>query len=59
MRVEIIEGCTACGLCESINSDVFKVNGKAHVNNDKIKGNEQDCREAAAQCPVNVIKIHE
>lgn len=22
-----------------------------------FKGNEQDCRDAAAQCPVNAIKI--
>lgn len=59
MQVEIVEGCIACGLCESINSDVFKVNGTAHANNEKVNGNEQDCLDAAAQCPVNVIKIHE
>lgn len=57
MNVEILESCTACGLCESINSDVFKVNGKAQVNNNKIKGNEQDCKMAAEQCPMGAIKI--
>jgi ferredoxin len=34
-------------------------NGIAHVNNDKIKGNEQDCIDAAKQCPVSAIKIYE
>lgn len=59
MKVEILEGCTGCGLCASINSDVFKINGIAHVNNSKIKGNESDCRSAAAQCPADAIKIYD
>lgn len=59
MKVEILDGCTGCGSCEAINSDVFKVNGVAHVDSQMIKGNEQDCRDAAAQCPVNVIKVYE
>jgi len=59
MQIEILPTCTACGLCASINNDVFKVNGIAYVNNQKIKGNEQDCKTAAAQCPVGAIKIYE
>lgn len=59
MKVEILEGCTGCGLCASISSDVFKVNATAHADNSKVKGNESACRSAAEQCPVNVIKIHE
>ncbi len=59
MQVEILDTCTACGLCESINSDVFKVNAISHVNNSKILGNEQDCLDAATQCPVGAIKITE
>ena len=59
MNISIHKNCTGCGLCESINSDVFKVNGIAHVNNDMIKGNEQDCINAAEQCPVSAIKINE
>ena len=57
MNVEILDTCTACGLCETINSDVFKVSDKAHVNHSNIIGNEQDCMDAAAQCPVGAIKI--
>ncbi len=59
MKVEIMETCTGCGLCESINSDVFKVNGMAKVHNGHIQGNEKDCREAALQCPVGAIIINE
>lgn len=59
MQIEILPNCTGCGLCETINSDVFKVpsNGKAQVNNWNIVGNESDCYAAAHQCPVNAIKI--
>ncbi|MDD3436770.1 MAG: ferredoxin [Candidatus Gastranaerophilales bacterium] len=59
MKVEILDTCTACGLCESINNEVFKVNDMAHVTNSKIKGNEDDCRLAAAQCPAGAIIISE
>ena len=59
IKVEILPGCTSCGLCESINSDVFRVNDTAHVNEKNIRGNEKDCITAAAQCPVGVIKISE
>ena len=59
MKVEIIPGCISCGICESINSDVFTLNEFAHVHEEKVAGNEQDCEEAAAQCPVSVIKIYE
>jgi ferredoxin len=43
MKVEIIEGCISCGACESINSEVFHMNDIAHVNQDKVTGNEEDC----------------
>lgn len=56
--VEILSKCTACGLCESINSDVFKVNGIAFVDNNMVTGNEEDCVEAATQCPVGAIRLY-
>lgn len=59
MIVEINEKCTGCGLCESINHEVFHVGSVAHVNSEKIKGHEKDCRLAADQCPVNAIEISE
>jgi len=59
MRVEIIPGCISCGACVSINSDVFDLTDTAHVHQDMVEGNEDDCRAAAEACPVNVIKIFE
>lgn len=57
MKIEILPSCTGCGLCEAINSDVFRVHDKAQVNNWNIIGNESDCYSASQQCPVNAIKI--
>lgn len=59
MQVEILPGCISCGACESINGEVFILNTLAHVIDENITGNEDDCRIAAEACPVNVIKIME
>jgi len=59
-KVWIEEGCTACGLCEDICPEVFVVNDLATV----IEGvdysdYEQQIKEAADSCPVEVIKYSE
>ena len=59
MIVSIMDGCTACGACEAINPEVFHVDSTAHVNESKIKGNEQDCIDAALICPVNAIWVED
>jgi len=59
MKVEIEPGCISCGACEAINSEVFILNDIAHVNEENVIGNEDDCRTAADACPVSVIKITE
>jgi ferredoxin len=56
-KVWIEEGCTACGLCEDICPEVFKVEDVATV----IEGvnyddYEEQIKEAAESCPVEVIK---
>ena len=56
-KVWIEEGCTACGLCEDICPEVFKVEDIATV----IEGvnyddYEEQIKEAAESCPVEVIK---
>lgn len=59
-RVWIEDGCTACGLCEDICPQVFKLKDQATViegvsyedYTDKIK-------EAADNCPVDVIRYSE
>jgi ferredoxin len=57
MNVTIMDSCTGCGACEAINSEVFSVDTIAHVNEDAVAENEQDCIDAALICPVNAIWI--
>jgi len=59
MKVEILPGCISCGACEAINGEVFVLNELAHVIEENITGNEDDCKAAAEACPVSVIKITE
>lgn len=59
MIVDIFPNCIGCGVCEAINSEVFTINKVAHINDDFITGNEDDCRHAAELCPVSAINIIE
>ena len=57
-KVWIEEGCSACGLCEDICPEVFKLEDLATV----IEGvNYSDyewlIKEASESCPVEVIKF--
>jgi len=59
-KVWIDEGCTACGLCEEICPEVFKLKDEATV----IEGvnysdYEGKIKEAAESCTVEVIKYSE
>jgi ferredoxin len=59
-KVWIEEGCTACGLCESICPEVFLVEDLATV----VEGvnyldYEKQIKEAADSCPVGVIQYSE
>lgn len=56
-KIEIIEGCIACGLCVDICPEVFEMDDLATV----IEGvnysdYEESIKEAAESCPVEVIK---
>jgi len=56
-KVEIIEGCIACGLCVDTCPEVFEMEDLATV----IEGvnysdYEEKIKEAAESCPVEVIK---
>jgi ferredoxin len=59
MKVRIEEGCIACGVCEGICDAVFTVEDAVSVNVDNIKGNEDLIRQAAEECPVDVIIVEE
>ncbi len=56
-KVWIEEGCTACGLCEEICAEVFKVEDLATViEGADFNAFEEKIKEAAESCPVEVIK---
>ncbi|MBN2212920.1 MAG: ferredoxin [Bacteroidales bacterium] len=56
-KVWIEEGCTACGLCEEICPEVFKLDDEASVIEGVDYSNyEEQIKEAAESCPVEVIK---
>jgi ferredoxin len=56
------DACVSCGLCESICSEVFKMNDNdiAEVITDPVPSEAEDtCREAAEGCPVDAISLEE
>ena len=56
-RVWIEEGCIACGLCEEICPDVFRMEDEATViEGAEFNEFEDQIEEAAESCPVEVIK---
>ncbi|MFW6019686.1 MAG: ferredoxin [Bacteroidales bacterium] len=59
-KVWIEEGCTACGVCEDLAPDVFKIDDEAEViEGADLNANEDLIREAAEECPVEVIQFEE
>ncbi|NCA85050.1 MAG: ferredoxin [Clostridia bacterium] len=59
-KVWIEEGCTACGLCESICPEVFVVEDEATViDGVDFSQYESEIIDSAESCPVEVIKYDE
>ena len=65
-RVWIDEGCIACDLCEDLCPEVFEVPaGRTSLVRKKYERHlgradiQENVREAADNCPVEVIKIDE
>jgi len=59
-KVWIEEGCIACGLCENICPEVFKLKDEATVvEGVKYSEYEKKIKEAAESCPVEIIKYSE
>ena len=57
-KVWVEDGCITCGLCEETASEIFEVDEVSEV----IEGadfskNEDEIKEAAEACPVEVIKF--
>lgn len=59
-KVWVEEGCTSCGLCEDTCDAVFEIDDVSEVKSDAVfDGNEDEIKEAAESCPVDVIKYTE
>jgi ferredoxin len=59
-KIWIEEGCTACGLCEEICPEVFKLKEISTViENANYDDNKEKIKEAAESCPVEVIRYIE
>lgn len=58
-EIKILEGCTLCGLCESICPDIFRLGDEKSmiVDGADFEANHDCIQEAASMCPVEVIKI--
>lgn len=60
IKVWIEEGCTSCGLCEEICGEVFEMPDEAQVKEGaNFAANEECIKEAAEECPVEIIKYEE
>lgn len=57
MDVKVNDSCIACGACESICGDVFKVEDVAVVDQSAVAANEDCVKEAADACPVGAIEV--
>jgi ferredoxin len=58
--VKIEPGCISCGSCQYLAPEVFEVTDTSHVREGVDIQQYQACiRDAAAKCPVQVIKIEE
>ena len=59
-KVWVDEGCISCGLCEEVAEDIFEVDEVSEVKKDAdFSSNEDEIKEAAEGCPVEVIKFEE
>jgi ferredoxin len=59
-KVIIQPGCITCGLCEYAAPEVFEVTDISHVKKDADLIKNAACiKQAAAECPVNVIEYEE
>jgi len=59
-KVWIEEGCTSCGMCESICPAVFEMPDEARViEGADLEANTADIKDAAESCPVEIIKYEE
>jgi len=60
-KVLIEEGCIVCGVCEATAPDVFEMNDETAIVKEGVNfdEHEDEIKESAENCPVEIIKIEE
>lgn len=58
-KVWIEPGCTSCGMCEFICEEVFEIKEISELKKVDYSKFKEKIKEAAAMCPVSVIKYEE
>ncbi len=59
-KVWVEEGCISCGLCEEVAEEIFEVDEVSNVREGADFANhEEEIKEAAEGCPVEVIQFEE
>lgn len=60
-KVWIEDGCTVCNLCEDTAPDIFEVTDDSCIIRDgaDLAANSDEIKEAAEECPVEIIKFEE
>jgi ferredoxin len=59
-KVWIAPGCIACGTCEFIAPEVFKVADRSEIKPDAdLNSHKEKIQKAAQSCPVSVIQFEE
>lgn len=61
VKVRIEEGCTECGVCEETCPEVFELgnSGAEVIEGADFAANEQGIRQAAEECPIEIIVFEE
>ncbi len=61
VRVWIEEGCTECGVCAETCPEVFRLADETAevIEGADLEANEECIKEAAEECPVEVIAFEE
>ena len=60
MWVRVSNDCIGCGACALLSPEVFEIYKNSSIpNQSKISGHEEQCLDAAINCPVGAITIDE
>ncbi len=60
MWISVSNDCIGCGTCVQLSPEVFEIYKNSSIPNQaKISGHEEQCLDAAINCPVGAISIDE